>query len=787
MIGTQLLQCATAALLLVAGSIAVADEWAAAAPDGLSHKPTALQTGAAEASSVATIEMPALDFNELELEDEQRFLDGLAPRYAVPFDAYATPDSNGTWEDLGDGRLLWRLRVTSPNAVSINFGFTGYDMPQGGQLYIHATDNTADIRAFTAADNDAHGELWTPPVPGSDVTLEVTIPAERRDELGLELGFINLGYRGFHSKDDGFGESGSCNVDVVCPEGDDWRDEIATVGVISTGGSTFCTGFMVNNTAEDGTPFFMTADHCGIGTGNDQSLVVFWNFETSECDGTPNGSLSDFQSGSVHLASYSSSDMTLVLLDDMPDPEWGVAYAGWDNSGVDTPMAVAIHHPNTDEKRISFEYDPTTTTSYLGDSSPGNGTHVRVQDWDIGTTEPGSSGSPLFDQNHRVIGQLHGGYAACGNDLEDWYGKFSVSWPNGLSSHLDPIGSGATVVDTYVPGQSGMAVSPAGAFAAEGPVGGPFTPSSVVYTLKNNSDFPIDYTVSKSVGWLTIDNGAGTLAADSSALVTVSINGGADGFGTGQYTDTLSFVNQTDSDGDTTRPVLLDVGVPVVIYEFPLNTNPGWQTQGQWAFGQPSGNGGEYGNADPNSGYTGSNVFGYNLNGDYANDLSEQHLTTNAIDCSGLSRVSVKFRRWLGVEKSTYDHAYLRASTNGTTWTTVWSNPDEEIADSSWKYLEYDLSSLADGQSTVYLRWTMGTTDGSWRYCGWNIDDVEIWGIEASLGIPADLNGDGCVDQSDLGILLASYGVDDGGDIDGDGDTDQGDLGELLASYLVGC
>jgi hypothetical protein len=217
---------------------------------------------------------------------------------------------------------------------------------------------------------------------------------------------------------------------------------------------------MVNNTAADSTPYFMTANHCGIAF-NAASLVVYWNFETSVCGGIPDGLLNQWQTGSYHRASYSPSDFTLVELDQDPDPAWGITFAGWDRSGADASSAVAIHHPNCDEKRISFEYQSTTVTSYLGTSVPGDGTHVRVTDWDLGTTEPGSSGSPLFDQNHRVIGQLAGGYAACGNDLSDWYGRFARSWTGGgssstrLSNWLDPGSTGAMSVDTLVPGQAG--------------------------------------------------------------------------------------------------------------------------------------------------------------------------------------------------------------------------------------------------------------------------------------------------------------------------------------------
>jgi hypothetical protein len=190
---------------------------------------------------------------------------------------------------------------------------------------------------------------------------------------------------------------------------------------------------------------------------------------------------------------------------------------------------------------------------------------------------------------------------------------------------------------------------------------------------------------------------------------------------------------------------------PRVIYDFPLSANPGWTTEPLWAFGQPTGGGGEYGCNDPNSGHTGANVYGYNLNGDYENSLVEKHLTTTTLDCTGITAVKLAFWRWLGVETSTFDHAYVRVSNNGTTWTTVWEN-SAQIADGAWLYQELDLSSVADNKSAVYVRWTMGTTDSSWRFCGWNIDDVQIIGIPAQL--LGDLNCDGVVDFDDINPLV---------------------------------
>lgn len=382
------------------------------------------------------IEVPSVDIDAVERQDKIRESQGQRPRYAIPYPMNVDILTDGDCEEIQDTAVC-RLLVKGPGAKSLNFGFTEYQMSNGGILSIYdPKDPYGDgkaIRPFTEKDNALHRELWTPVVISSQVVIEVNYPKVSTQDPKLTLGYVNFGYRGFGTgsyRDNNNGGqrdlSGSCNVDTVCPVGDDWRNEIPSVADISTGGSFFCSGVMVNNVNQDQTPFFMTASHC-LYEHEAPSLVAYWNYETSQCGGPLDGNLNQFSTGSMFKASNSSSDYTLVLLDEEPNICWGVTYAGWDRSGDDALNATAIHHPSNDEKRISFEYDPTTTTSYLGFNVPGDGTHVRDIDWDMGTTEPGSSGSPLFDQNHHVIGQLHGGHAACGNDLSDWYGKFSVS------------------------------------------------------------------------------------------------------------------------------------------------------------------------------------------------------------------------------------------------------------------------------------------------------------------------------------------------------------------------
>ena len=163
-----------------------------------------------------------------------------------------------------------------------------------------------------------------------------------------------------------------------------------------------------------------------------------------------------------------------------------------------------------------------------------------------------------------------------------------------------------------------------------------------------------------------------------------------------------------------------------VIVSFPLDSDPGWSTQGDWEFGVPLGGGSHCNN--PTSGHTGTNVYGYNLSGDYANNIPAYYLTTTVLDCSGYDNVALKFWRWLGVEYDSYDHATVEVSNDGSNWTLVWDHTGGSFCDGAWIECDYDISSVADNQSTVYIRWTMGPTDGSITYPGWNIDDISLLG-----------------------------------------------------------
>jgi len=169
-----------------------------------------------------------------------------------------------------------------------------------------------------------------------------------------------------------------------------------------------------------------------------------------------------------------------------------------------------------------------------------------------------------------------------------------------------------------------------------------------------------------------------------------------------------------------------------VVYDF--NDNPGWSMEGQWQFGRPQGLGGAaHGHPDPNSGYTGDNVYGVNLSGDYTlTDEGPQYLTTGPIDCSEYSHINLQFARWLNSNEADFVRVFIEVSTDGENWQMVWEHTDTEAAimDDSWQVVRYPLVSAANYQSDVYIRWGYHILgDEALRFSGWNIDDVQVMGL----------------------------------------------------------
>lgn len=407
-------------------------------------------------AQVADLEVPPID--TLTLRSKHAPSPSTPIQFAEPFDLQVSTDTDGTWEVLQDGSLLWRLRISAPGATDLNFGFGYVDLPEGASLHILSEDHDYYQGPYTSEDIMEHREFWTPVVPGDRAVLELHLPADTTTLPELWLSRIGCGFNDLFKLSPEKGDQQTCNNDVVCSIADPWREQIRSVARYTRSGLFLCTGTMMRDVPTTLRSFFLTADHCGITSANDSSVVIYWNYESPSCGAHSGGSLSQNQTGSTLLASKRDVDVCLIELDSTPNPAFNVFYSGWDRSGTPATGCVGIHHPAGGEKSISFN-DDTLISADSCIQLISNNTHWDVDNWESGTTEGGSSGSGIWDDNSKLlVGTLSGGTADCANpNAPDCYGKFSAAWGSGSSAAerlrdwLDPTNTGAVTLQGVDP------------------------------------------------------------------------------------------------------------------------------------------------------------------------------------------------------------------------------------------------------------------------------------------------------------------------------------------------
>jgi len=422
--------------------------------------PSFKQTDKSALSKIEYIKMPYVDVEALRAEDVYNDQIKDQPwRFGKDMYVDYNPDNSGTWDVLEDGSRVWRLGITSKGALSINLTFNKYKLPDGAKLFIYTPDKSQVIGAFTSYNNQDDGYFATTLIQGESVIIEYYEPREVEFPGELNLWRVVHGYRGFDKLLKSFGDAEYCNVNAACSQGDPYRKQIRSVALLILGPYA-CSGALINNTNNDGTPLLLTAAHCYKAGINDAATAVFrFNWQSTTCSNPASSPPYNSMSGAVERARFTTSDFWLMELNQTPPEEYNVYYSGWNRTTASSinGTVFGIHHPSGDIKKISWSTLGVNATDYYG--IPGSGTdHWRVTVWSDGTTtEPGSSGSPLYDPDGRIIGQLHGGPAACGNTLSDWYGNLGYSWTGGgtsslrLSNWLDPSSTGAITLNGYDP------------------------------------------------------------------------------------------------------------------------------------------------------------------------------------------------------------------------------------------------------------------------------------------------------------------------------------------------
>ncbi len=417
--------------------------------------------------------MPSIDMAKLQEEDEQDAQNGLPPRFGYPHDVQMDLSSSGTWSTLKGGDRLWRLTITCPGAISVNLLYDRFWLPKGGRFYVYNQTLNHVLGGFTEINNKGThidpGKFATGLVYGETITLEYFEPAEVAGKGIISIDYIVHGYRsiGILSKfenSESFGGSGNCQVNINCPEGNNWQEEKTGVALSLNNGIRWCSGSLVNNTRQDGTPYLLTADHClpgGVDAISNPDLSYwsfYWNYESPGCsDGIDFIPLST--NGATLVANNANSDFALLLLDESPlDLPLDPYFNGWDRRNVATSNGVGIHHPSGDIKKIATHTITPASSSTIPPGPDNNYWQVRWSATANGfsVTENVSSGSPLFNANSHIIGQLYGGSSInCADPPNDpgVYGKIYASWNGSSDSRrrlrdwLDPDNLGLNVLD----------------------------------------------------------------------------------------------------------------------------------------------------------------------------------------------------------------------------------------------------------------------------------------------------------------------------------------------------
>jgi len=689
--------------------------------------------------------MPPVDVEALRQQDVLNETNKNIPyRFAYNHFTDIRPSTHGEWFDLEEGRL-WALRIKSSGALSLNFGFENLRLAPGARLFLYNADRTEVLGAFTQEYVNPDYPFATELLNDDEVIVELYEPREVAGLSDFKIFRVSHGYRPLPEVGKGFGDSGNCMVNVNCPAGASYQDIKKSVICLVSGGSEFCSAALVNNTAQDGTPYVLTANHC-VG-GSVTNWVFRFNWEAPGCSNPSSNPASNSLTGGQLVASNAGSDFALLKITANNAistlQSIGAVYAGWDRSTTPASSAICIHHPSGDIKKISLTSTANTAATYSGAQCWQTGL------WTTGVTEPGSSGSPLFNPQKRIVGQLYGGPSSCtapANQKYDYYGRFDVSW-NGsspstrLRDWLDPGNTSVMTLDLYDPNAAPITLdaaitaitSPSGQYCG--------TPTIIPQvTLQNNGSTPltscqIQYRVNNG-SWQTF-NWTGTLNQGQSAGVTLPALNGLT-FGSHIFKARVQNPNggvdqnPANDSAMVTFTLINNAGVSLPLTEGFQGTFPptGWTVVNPENFAWSSANVGGFGTSSKsaaiNNFSTSTSLVG-NID-----DLIMPFVATSGLTGSFLQlKFDVAYARYNASYADTLK--VLVSNDCGATWNTVYAKwgstlataPDQTTAftptASQWRTEIVDLSNYA-GQPDIQIVFRNCSGWGNWLY----LDNVNL-------------------------------------------------------------
>jgi lysyl endopeptidase len=437
-----------------------------AAQISVGGRPAGLRTPALSAN-IPVHELPVLDVEAALAEDTKK--QGLV-RFAAPLPMQDIhPGNHGVWQKMPDGGRIWQCRLRSEGALGLVLIFDRFVLPEGARFYAYSPDGRHVEGAFVQESCLPSGKFMLGVVPGETACLEYYEPAGATGDIHLNR--VDYAYDAAAMTTQAemmgpFGTSLPCNVNINCPQGANWQTQkhgVARMVMVFGIGVGYCTGTLIANTAGTFDPYFLSAHHCQLLASNPE--FDLWRFDFDyEAPGCTNPGTEPAPKsvlGCERIAYRQETDFMLLKLNPIP-VNYGLYFNGWSRSTTPATKSAWVHHPVGDIQKISVDTNAATlyaTTinwgGVFGNSAPN--THWRTLP-EIGIYQEGSSGCALFDQNNRIVGQLHGGTynqnVPCQINHVFW-GRFDLSWSAGSTSAarlrewLDPGNTNMMTRDGY--------------------------------------------------------------------------------------------------------------------------------------------------------------------------------------------------------------------------------------------------------------------------------------------------------------------------------------------------
>jgi PKD repeat protein len=384
---------------------------------------------------IPTTELQLLDTKKLIAEDSARAIDN---RFAVVQNVSIDIIEAGYYSVIDSQGYLFKYRFLASNAVSLGVRFSNFKLPRGAKVFIYNSAHRELLGAYTKKNNKNDGFLAISPFFGNEIIVEYFEPTNAEFKGELKIGSISMAYDNVVAR--------QVYNDITCEKWSDWdtlKHSVCRMIFDDGPESFYCSGALINNTRNDGIPYFLTANHCIHSEASANSLVLYFNYENDTCDGSVIQNNQTI-SGATLLSNNSNVDVSLLELKEIPDQSYHPYYAGWDRSGSNPGVATGIHHPKGLYKCIAQSNLKSSIYPYSITWDDGTISRSRTH-WEVsftdGTTDNGSSGSPIFDNKKHIFGQLHGG-----DNTINYYGALSVSW-NYVKNWLDPDNINVTAID----------------------------------------------------------------------------------------------------------------------------------------------------------------------------------------------------------------------------------------------------------------------------------------------------------------------------------------------------